>query len=380
MKQLWLLSLMAIWLICSCTSLGHNNVKRVNIVSITDVEGTSIFSTDLVLSPDGVSHLAYVSDLPAYTIRYQQLARANETVGMAGNQQHSEVNLSLALNSAEQPGIAYVDDRSGDLIYAEREANQWITTTVEATGQVGHFASLAYDHQGQPHISYADNSNNDIKYATRSGEGWHIETIDATGQPGFHIPAGFTQLALSTETNSDGETISRPHVAYLGYRYKPYDGELRYATRYDWGWQIETVDSATGAGGFPSMAIDQNGQPWISYYLAGTWDFHYGQLRLAHHNGRRWQVEIIDDDNNAGRYNALALTAAGQPVIAYYAATIADLRLAWWDSQWHRTTLLTEGNVGASITLAIDAADTVHITYANVGTGITEYAIVNIEN
>lgn len=363
-----------VWLLGGCRAHAPDN--GVNMAPPVVIPNTSILPAAIALPPADAPYLAYHSGPPAYAIYFRQLGQPAEMVGVAGNRQRAEISLSLALTPQQQPGIVYVDDRTGDLIYAERTAMRWLTETVDTAGQVGYFPALAYDQRGQPHISYFDHSRNDVKYAVRQGNNWRIETIDARGQPGFHIPAGFTRLALSCPSEQTTCDPARPHVAYLGYRYKPYDGKLRYATRYERGWQIETVDVTRGAGGFPALVLDQHNRPWISYYRVSTWDYNQGELRLAHHDGQRWQIERIDTRGNAGRYNALALTPNGQPVIAYYAATPADLRLAWFRDTWHTTTLLSEGGVGGWITLAIDAQ--AHLTYADTGKGHTYYTTLTL--
>lgn len=336
----------------------------------------SIYPTSLMLSDTGKPCFAYITTGPPNTVTYLSSGGQPEPVGIAGDAQRTEMTLSLALRPDGEPGIAYVDDRTGDLVYAERTAGRWVTETVDAAGQVGYFPSLAYDRAGNPHISYFDNTHNDTKYATRREGRWRIETIDATGLPGFHIPSGFTRLALTEEAGADGRVVTRPHVAYLGYRYKPYDGALRYATRYDDGWRIETVDRTRGAGGFPSLVIDTGGAPWISYYRAGTWDYHAGEVRLAHRAGSSWKVEVLDTSGNAGRYNAVALTSAGRPVVAYYAAKTGDLRLAWIAAgRWRRTTLVEARDVGAWVNLQIDREDRLHLTYADASAGLTRYGV-----
>lgn len=367
--------IMALLVSSACAA---DNYPPVSLTTISTVDGASTYPSSLALTAAGVPVVAFVSGPPDYTVRYLEAGQPAEVVGVAGNQQHAEITLSLALAPDGQPGIAYVDDRFGDLVYAERTAQGWITTTVDAAGQVGYFPSLAFDSTHVPHISYFDNTLNDVKYATRGAVGWRIETIDAEGLPGFHIPSGFTRLVLRCEPNPDTCTTPRPQVAYLAYRYKPYDGELRFATRVDWGWHIETVDSATGAGGFPFLALNVDGRPWISYYRVRTWDYHSGELRVAHRTGEHWQVNVVDRSVNSGRFSALAWSSAGEPVVAYYAARPADLRLAWWDGRWRTQTLAADGDVGAWVQLVIDDNDLGHLTYVDSGVQATKYSILAI--
>lgn len=359
-----------------CLTACTNSAGQLIPLMIDGLNDSSVYPTCLVFGQDGRPSFALLTASPPNTVMFSSLDRPPEPIGIVGDAQRTEMSLSLALKPDDEPGVAYVDDRTGDLVYAERLAGRWITVTVDAAGQVGYFPSLAYDREGNPHISYFDNTNNDIKYATRHAGRWRIETIDATGLPGFHIPSGFTRLALTEEAGADGRIVTRPHVAYLGYRYKPYDGALRYATRYDDGWRIETVDRTRGAGGFPSLVIDAGGTPWISYYRAGTWDYHAGEARLAHRAGSRWKVEVLDTSGNAGRYNAVALTSDGQPAVAYYAARKGDLRLAWTAAgRWWRATLADAGDVGAWVNLQIDRDDRLHVTYADASAGLTRYGV-----
>lgn len=367
------------WLLSGCVTVAEQ-AQSVQVLTDVAIPGASAYSASLVLSAADGPLVAYFSSGPSHAIRYWRFGSEVETVGLAGDERRDAVSLSLALAPDGTPGVAYVDDRNGDLIYAERRGTEWRAETVDADGETGYFPSLAYDPQGRPHISYFDNTNNDVKYAVRGTGGWRIETIDASGGPGFHIPAGFTRLALGCAPSADDCAISRPRVAYLAYRYKPYDGELRYAARHDWGWHIETVDSATAAGGFPSLALERGGQPWISYYRVSTWDFDEGELRVAHHDGGRWRVESVDAEGNAGRSNAIGLTSGGQPMVAYYAAAPGDLRLAWRDGRWRRQPLLTEGNIGYRVTLAIGGDDVIHLAFVDGDAGNTHYMMVRIQD
>lgn len=337
--------------------------------------GASVFAADLALATGGPI-AAYYSGPPDFAVKVGPVDNRATTVGVAGGPDKSTVTLSLALRPDGRIGLAYSDDRAGDLVYAEQAGPRWITETVDAAGEVGYFPSLAYDDSGTPHISYFDETNNDVKYAVRAGNVWEFETIDASGQPGFFIPAGFTRIALSCAPDNEVScSARRPMVAYLAYRYKPYDGELRFAVRYDWGWRIETVDSTRGAGGFPALALDRAGQPWISYYRAGTWDFENGELRVAHHDGRQWVVAVIDAHDNAGRYSAIAIDAEGHPLIAYYAAGRGQLRLARSNgNNWRTAVVAAQSAVGGWVTLALDPSGRAHMTYVDAAAHTTVYA------
>ena len=345
---------------------------------ISIIPGASTLPSSIAVKQTDELAVASARGAPEYAIQYVEIGRPPEIVGTAGNAERLEVALSLAFTQDDRPMIAYTDDRFGDLVFAERTASGWITQTVDASGQVGYFPSLAVDCADQPHISYFDNTLNDTKYAYRSSTGWRIETIDAEGLPGFHIPAGFTQIALRSEPDPDQCLAVQPQVTYLAYRYKPYDGELRFATRHHDGWQIEVVDSATGAGGFPSLTLDAAGNPWISYYRAGTWDYHRGELRVANRNSGRWRLAIVDRSANAGRFNAVAVSVLGVPVVAYYAAKTGDLRLAWRNGHWRTQTLAADGDVGAWAQLTIDGHNLAHLTYVDAETMTTQYAVFTV--
>ena len=60
----------------------------------------------------------------------------------------------------------------------------WQTVTVDTTGSVGVYNSLALDAQGNPRISYYDETGEDLKYAAKNGATWTLETVDATGSVG----------------------------------------------------------------------------------------------------------------------------------------------------------------------------------------------------
>ena len=89
---------------------------------------------------------------------------------------------------------------------------QWQIETVNSTGNVGYFNSLALNGSENPSISYQDYSNRDLKYASWKGSVWQIETVDSTGDVGW-----FTSLVLDSSGN--------PSISYYDWT----NGGLKYA-------------------------------------------------------------------------------------------------------------------------------------------------------
>lgn len=363
-------------LLCGCT-VAPRAERTLSPASVTKLDGSAMFPTDLKLTPDGSVWIAYI-DAATRQLRIKQDAHPSELIPTQHSPQQTEFSFSLAINGDGAPALAYLAEPSRDLVFAERRAGRWTAETIDAEGHVGYFVSLAFDRQGRPHLSYFDQTNNDLKYATRTQHGWSTQTIDSSGLPGFHIPAGFTRLALVCAPTLLDCAAEQPQVAYLAYRYKPYDGALRYATSDGQVWRIETIDATRGSGGFPSLAIDRAGQPWISYYRLSTWDFTLGELRLAHRSARGWEIVTLDQGDYVGRYNALALTPDDRPVVAYNVATPGLLRLAWQQPGWHSARIDLPDASGAWVSLAINSGRTAYLTYADGRAQITRSITVDI--
>jgi len=84
-------------------------------------------------------------------------------------------------------------------------------------------------------------------------------------------------------------------------------------------WTIETVSPIGTEGTYPSLAIDNNGNPHISYL-----DLNDGYLKYAYKNGTTWTIEnvgYVANSNgtiaNAG-LSSIALDAANNPHICYF--------------------------------------------------------------
>jgi len=305
-------------------------------------------------------------------------------------------NVSLALDPADHPHLCYYDAIQGDLIYAySLDGLTWYTETVDA-GDAGMDCSLALDSAGRPHISYQSLEGADylLKYAYYDGHSWQTEVVDSQGGTG-----SFTSLAL------DGQGL--PHIGYARVGFMT--GELRYAWHDGNTWHIEIIDPIT----FPpiqyfiSLRLSASGSPKIAY---GRW-WDYFTLKYAYYVGGGgncgpsggWQCETLGsgvdvslalDENDQPHFSyrtncpncalvydgdpvdaigggwhdrsgtSLAMDPLGQPHIAYYDATNANLRYARYNlTAWFTETVATAGDVGRYASLALDATGQPHIAY-----------------
>jgi len=122
-------------------------------------------------------------------------------------------------------------------------------------------------------------------YLVLSTVGADIETVDSKVQ----------RLSLVLDSND------KPNIAY-----GTTDRGLQFAVRINREWTIETVSSV---GSFPSLALDPDGNPHISFILLDEWI-----LKYAFKEEGSWRIETIDTHV----YGAfLALDSNKRPHVAY---------------------------------------------------------------
>jgi hypothetical protein len=262
---------------------------------------------------------------------------------------------SLALDSNDYPHISYQNFRNGDLKYAGWNGLTW---SIQTLGGFTSFTSLALDSTGNPHISYCAYPSS-LNYAKWTSEGWIIETVDSGGTAGL-----YSSLALDS-----GDT---PHVSY----YNRTDQSIRYATRPGSTWNIQTVVSAKDGGdNFFSLALDSNDNPHISFY-----DKLNGDLKYASWTGKTWSIITVDSQWTVGAFPSLAIDSQNNAHISYFEFVNYGLKYAVSSgSNWTIETVDVQpgssGSAGTYCSLALDSKGNPHISYYESLNGDLRYAI-----
>ncbi len=170
-----------------------------------------------------------------------------------------EYNVSLAIGPDGEPGLTYYDNNAQTLQYATRNGDSWVIETVDDSGDVGRYSSLAYDSLGNPHITYVDltgATTATVRYATQVGRAWEIADVTQLTAvlPGFTGARRITQVAI------DGD--DRPHIVYGD------ESIVGYARRDGAAWTTETVAEAgeLRLGQLVSFALTQDGRPHLAMF------------------------------------------------------------------------------------------------------------------
>lgn len=233
---------------------------------------------------------------------------------------------------------------------------EWNFQTVDNSGDVGLWSSIAYDSQGYPHIAYFDETNDDLRYAHWNGSGgWIIETVASAYASGRYCSIAVDQF-------------DTPHVAYTnqtsGYRYCIY----AHRTGNDQ-WSTETITYNTGGHDYEHTAIaltyDELWEaivPHVCYYYASNGSLYYA---FKNPETSTWVSEIVDGAGNVGRWSSMVLDGDGHIYISYYDDGGKDLKFAHFNgSEWG--TFIVDGaydDVGMYSSITLDLDGNPHITY-----------------
>lgn len=246
-------------------------------------------------------------------------------------------NVSIAFDLGGNPWLTHWDVTNLDLKAARFvgsggtgcASTAWSCERIDVTGTVGRYSSLSFTATGVPWVSYYDSTNTSIKVATRVGIGgsgcaspaWSCTTIETTGDVGLYssLAIGSDEtvwVAYQDTTNSDLR-IAR----YVG------SGGVGCASA---AWSCTLVESANSVGRHLSLALDAQGNPWVNHHDSTNID-----LRVSRYVGSggvgcastAWTCTAVDVTGSQGTYGTIAFDFSGTPWVAYRDATNNDLKV-----------------------------------------------------
>ena len=154
---------------------------------------------------------------------------------------------SIVIKPDREPTIAYYNDTAADLELAERSGGVWSVSTVDSTGDVGRFPSLALDAAGDLHVAYYQHLGGAagvIRYARRTGGAWAIADVDTLAD----VRLGFTGARRNVALEIDSDNTA--HIVY-GDR-----SVVRYAQGTPGNWTYQTVVDETATQTVLGQQVD----------------------------------------------------------------------------------------------------------------------------
>jgi hypothetical protein len=323
--------------------------------------------SSIALDQNGYPNISFMNGTNIQFARWNGGAWESQTTDTL--EVYSFPNTSLALNSVDEPLIAYPYNNPCYLGMSEWGGSAWNHTYINLL-QCANYAEIALKADDEPCISYFVSRMNayfsydyNIELLCRTAGNWALTPTIITTNANYVV----TQFEKARFHSMVLDSQNRPHISFT----RGIDAHnLRYNGPNEDASSSVVVDSSPGVGFYSSLALDSQEYPRISYY-----DLNNGDLKYARWNGSTWLLETVDSIGDVGRFTSLALDASGYPHISYYDLTNHDLKYAYWDgSQWNIETVDSSGDVGNTTSLTLDGSGYPHISYYDVTSGRLKYA------
>ena len=307
--------------VAACANAGCMGTPKITTV---DSDGNVGRYTSIAIGDNGYPVISYI-DWINTTLKVAACTTTDcsgtPTVTTVDSDGNVGYYTSIAIGSNGYPVISYYDSTNEALrVAACTTADCTGTptiTTVDSTGDVGYDPSIAIGNNGYPVISYNDATNGDLKVAACTAADCTgtptITTIDSTGNVGY-----YTSIAMGDN--------GYPVISYFDFTNEALKVAACTTADCTGTPTITTVDSDGDIGRGSSIAIGDNGYPLISYYDATNRALKVSACTTADCTGTP-TITTVDSEGWVGLHPSIAIGDNGYPVISYYDSTNTALKV-----------------------------------------------------
>src|SRR5262245_59102726 len=244
----------------------------------------------LAFAPDGTPYIAYNDNELGYVVML-----AHKSAGVWSSEPVSEYaglhpTRALAITSAGDAVVAF--DYNQLARGGTRTGETWSFENYDAYAPW--WVTLAVDSHGQRHVAYSWSWGSGIYQGYLY---YDHENISLTAFLQYYCSIA---LAMSS--------ADRPHLLFTPVEGAPMEHWTKPA--FDW------IREQLPVGMWGALAIDVNNVPHIVYYDPAADDLIYGARSPG-----GWFFEPIDTEGDVGQHPSLALDDAGQPHVSYFDVT-----------------------------------------------------------
>jgi hypothetical protein len=256
---------------------------------------------------------------------------------------------ALAVDAAGRPHLVYLKSSRHELWYARWTGSAWVKTKITDVAPSGMVraltVSMAMDGAGTPHVAFFENGTGKLRYAKRTPTGWQVQSVAGGG---VMVAGEYNSIAV------DG--AGRPHILYSTFNTDTFNDSVRCVYWTGSAWQYLVVSSSTESDcdrADISIAVDRNGTLHALYFCYDSTVRIGGKtpkslVRHATWGGgvpfSRWTIDYTLTDYYWG--GELALDRSGNPHAAYTLNrwnAMPDLRYTRRGAGWSAPATLATG-------------------------------------
>lgn len=232
----------------------------------------------------------------------------------------------------------------------------------------GDHSCLFLDSSGTLHATFLQYTDYRLVYGTLDGAAWTFDIVEDDDGP---VRGSSSSLVV----DSDGTV----HIAFYS------AGALYYTIRTGDDWDVEIVDDTVdNVGHYPSLALDPDGVPWITYL---RWPNELTEARVAHRlDGGTWDIDILEGSLGIAYTTGIAALADGT-ILAVFPKNDTDtgsgeLRFGYLqggDDVWEISSVDTRYYV-SGIDIAVGGDDRIHIAYYDESGYVLRHAVLGFDD